>query len=229
MQQVDLSADVFRNPRKQGDIGLAAAIYHYTRLGYEVFAPLTEATRSDLVVIGPEGGPPIRVQCKTSRNRTRAMAFSVGLATAGGNRSWKGTVKTIDATQVDVVFVWCADDSTWLFPADKVAGRRSITCGWGTREFHVGGTEPRSPQRRASANASNTCVDCPATIGPRATRCRSCAASASNTRKFDWPPVADVKALIESEGSYLGAARVLGVSDNAIRKHVERTERAAAA
>lgn len=238
MHQVDLSGAAFKNPRKQGDIGLAAAIYHFSRLGHEVFTPLTEATRSDLIVIPPDGGAPLRVQCKTTRHQTSITSYEVALSTGGGNRSWNGTHKTIDASEVDLVFVWCANDSTWIFPAEHVAGRRTIACGWATREFQVGGPEPSKPKypervsvkgrTRAAAAQRKTCADCPALIGVHATRCRSCAASASNTRKFDWPPVDDIKALIAREGSYLGAARVLGVSDNAVRKYLAKAERVAA-
>lgn len=55
------------NRRKQGDIGVAEAISYYTKQGYALFHPLTEATKVDLIL--EKDGDLRRVQVKTSTSK----------------------------------------------------------------------------------------------------------------------------------------------------------------
>lgn len=62
---------------------------------------------------------------------------------------------------------------------------------------------------------ANLCIDCSKPITQRATRCTPCA----HIAKIQWPPIAELlERLANSNYSKLG--RELGVSDNAIRKHL---------
>ena len=54
-------------------------------------------------------------------------------------------------------------------------------------------------------------------------RCRSCAAKAKDNYKIDWPPREVVIELLGGN-SYASVGRQLGVSDNAVRKFLARTE-----
>jgi PD-(D/E)XK endonuclease len=81
------------NPRRQGDIGEAAAIAWLTRAGYGVWIPLGHSPDVDL--IAQKDDRLFRVQVKTS-TAWRNDRYEVSLATKGGNQSWSGRVKTID-------------------------------------------------------------------------------------------------------------------------------------
>lgn len=64
----------------------------------------------------------------------------------------------------------------------------------------------------------NNCVDCGSTIARRSERCKSCAAKLQPT-KISWPDLKDLLKLLE-EHSFSEVGRILGVSDNAIRKRI---------
>lgn len=65
----------------------------------------------------------------------------------------------------------------------------------------------------------NLCIDCKTPIYRTSTKCRSCDAKRPRKTKIEWP---DIEKLIElvRESSFLGVAKELGVSDNAIRKRI---------
>ena len=63
----------------------------------------------------------------------------------------------------------------------------------------------------------NHCVDCGTIITKHSVRCRKCK---SNTRaKISWPPIDELLTMIRNS-SFLAVSHQLGVSDNAIRKHI---------
>ncbi len=65
------------------------------------------------------------------------------------------------------------------------------------------------------------CQDCPELISSKATRCRSCNGKYSNPDKIKWPTDQQLLRMIE-KGNYSSVGRELGVSDNAIRKHLRK-------
>lgn len=216
--------------RKQGDIGVAEAILYYTKMGYEVFHPLTEATRVDLIVLKDD--KILRVQCKTSTYRPNGNdAYSVALATSGGNRSWNGIKKKITSKEVDIVFMWCDDDSLWVVPAAELDGKTSFSAGKTNRDYCVRGkwTDPdyrKSPdpligpkREYISGGKKYFCVDCGIEISRGSNRCRS-HASKNKSPKTLWPDADELVAMVRST-SYLAVGTSLGVSDNAVRKHLK--------
>jgi hypothetical protein len=87
---------------------------------------------------------------------------------------------------------------------------------------------PCSAKHRArSRKSSPRCRHCGAPTSRGYTQCLSCSAkrrkppSKPRLTKITWPPSEELKARVESE-SYLAVARDLGVSDNAIRKHLRK-------
>lgn len=77
-----------------------------------------------------------------------------------------------------------------------------------------GRNRPRGPKQL------NHCP-CGAVITPQGRHCRSCAARACQPSKITWPSRGELEKRIEAS-SVLGVARELGVSDNAVRKHMRR-------
>ncbi len=147
-----------RNPRRQGDIGEAAAIQWLTEVGAIVSFPLFHSPDYDLVA---EIGCRLhRVQVKTSTRLVRESVFGVQIATNGGNQSWSGQVKRFDPARCDYLFVLVADGRKWFLPAAEITTSTSITLGAKRySEYEVGsGRAVRSPTRidapaRGSAGA----------------------------------------------------------------------------
>jgi hypothetical protein len=163
------------NPRRQGDIGEAAAIHWLTLIGATVSVPLAHSPDYDL--IAEIDGVLRRVQVKTSTHVQRGN-FRVSLATRGGNQSWNGLVKRFDASRCDLLFVLVANGRRWCIPSTAVEGSTAITLG-GQKysEFEVAdsGWPPisaarRIERRRGSAGAGEP--GRPVKSVPRAERVR---------------------------------------------------------
>jgi bifunctional DNA-binding transcriptional regulator/antitoxin component of YhaV-PrlF toxin-antitoxin module len=130
------------HPRRQGDLGEAAAIEWLARIGACVSFPLLHSPDYDL--IADLTGRLLRVQVKTSIcTHGRTGYFAVQLATSGGNQSWSRVIKRFDPSRADYLFVLVADGRRWFIPASEIEGRHSISVG-GTKysEFQIGETEP---------------------------------------------------------------------------------------
>ena len=114
------------NPRRQGDIGEAAAIAWLTRAGFGVWIPLGHSPDADL--IAQRDDRLLRVQVKTS-TALRNDRYEVSLATKGGNRSWSGRVKTIDPSRYEYLFVLVGDGRQWFIPAAQIAAKTMVLLG----------------------------------------------------------------------------------------------------
>jgi hypothetical protein len=127
-------------PRRQGDAGELSAINWFLTKGAYVSLPMFDHPDYDL--IADFGDRVERVQVKTSICWTR-QRFVVQLATRGGNQSWNGTIKYLDATRCDSLFVHVGDGRRWYIPANALGGDSAISLG-GPKyaEFEV---EPGDP------------------------------------------------------------------------------------
>ncbi|MDQ6914854.1 MAG: group I intron-associated PD-(D/E)XK endonuclease [Actinomycetota bacterium] len=114
------------HPRRQGDLGEAAAIDWLTRGGANVLVPLFHSADYDLV--GDYGARLVRVQVKTS-TFFRNGRFEVCVCTAGGNQSWNGIVKRFHPSRCDWLFVLVEGGDRWCIPAGAVDGTTSILVG----------------------------------------------------------------------------------------------------
>jgi PD-(D/E)XK endonuclease len=128
------------HPRRQGDIGEAAAIAWLTRTGFGVWVPLGHSADADL--IAEREDRLLRVQVKTS-TALRNGRYEVSLATKGGNRSWSGRVKTIDPSRYEFLFVLVGDGRQWFIPAAEIAAKTMVLLG-GPKyaAFEVGQPQP---------------------------------------------------------------------------------------
>ena len=113
-------------PRRQGDLGEISAIQWLVSAGACVFVPLVSSPDCDLIA---EWGDRIhRVQVKTS-TCFRKGRFVVALCTRGGNQSWNGIVKHLDATRCDRLFVHVGDGRRWYIPATVLGGGTGLVLG----------------------------------------------------------------------------------------------------
>lgn len=115
-----------RNPRRQGDLGEAAAIQWLTEVGACVSVPLFHSPDYDLVA--ELGGQLHRVQVKTGTH-ARGSGYILQLATCGGNQSWTGLVKRFDPSRYDYLFVLVGDGRRWFIPASEIEGTTNIVLG----------------------------------------------------------------------------------------------------
>jgi len=127
-------------PRRQGNLGEISAIDWLLRAGASVSVPFVSNPDYDL--IADFGESLVRVQVKTSI-AWRGGRYEVTLATRGGNQSWSGLVKRLDASRCDSLFVHVGDGRCWYIPASAVGGGSGIILG-GPKyaEFEV---EPGAP------------------------------------------------------------------------------------
>lgn len=82
---------------------------------------------------------------------------------------------------------------------------------------------PLKPKLTRPPKPPKACLGCKKEISPRATRCKSCNGKALEPDKIEWPSLEELRALVQDH-SYRGAGRILGVSDNAVRKRIRRLE-----
>lgn len=111
------------NPRKQGEIGLAAAINHFVGCGYAVAIPLADNQPWDLVV--DDGTGPLRVQVKTTTARAPSGCFAVKLCTTGGNQSFHRT-KPFDPSATELLFVLTDERDVYVIPTSAVRARNQL-------------------------------------------------------------------------------------------------------
>lgn len=64
------------------------------------------------------------------------------------------------------------------------------------------------------------CKICEKQITQNHSFCQKCAANKNKKFKIIWPPISKILELVNKLG-YCGAGRILGISDNAIRKHIK--------
>jgi PD-(D/E)XK endonuclease len=115
-----------RTPREQGDWGERSAIIWLLQRGAAVFAPVGHSRDVDLIAVFD--GPALRVQVKSCRRR-QGDRWHVMLCTRGGNQSWNGLVKRLDAARYEYLFVAVANGRRWWIPSRIVGGGTGLLLG----------------------------------------------------------------------------------------------------
>ena len=134
-------------PREQGDLGELSAMEWLVSQGARVYIPVFHSPDVDL--IAEVDRQLVRVQVTTC-TFWRADRWCVRVATCGGNQSWNGTVKRLDPTRYDLLFVLVGDGRRWCIPAHAVEGGSHLAVG-GPKyaEFEV---DPGRPIRGKGAS-----------------------------------------------------------------------------
>lgn len=123
-----------KNSRKQGDIGLGAAIAYFTANHFTVSIPLTDNQEYDLVIDRNDGLK--KVQVKTSKHKKDSGSYEVMLKTMGGNKSGR-TVKMFDPIAVDYLFILTDEGIKYLIPTDAETNKATITLGQKYDQYRV--------------------------------------------------------------------------------------------
>ena len=106
----------------QGNVGVARAIYEYTRKGFVVLAPLSDSSKYDLVL--DNGTSLLKVQVKTSRLKALSGGYTVNLKTSGGNTK-TNTIRRRTSGDYDVLFVLTDNGKCWSIPASELGNAGS--------------------------------------------------------------------------------------------------------
>jgi hypothetical protein len=111
----------------QGNIGVARAIYEYTKKGFVVLTPLSDSSKYDLVV--DMNGTLLKVQVKTSRMTSKSGGYVINLKTSGGNTS-HNTIRKREDSDYDLLFVLTETGKCWSIPSKELGeARNSIVVG----------------------------------------------------------------------------------------------------
>jgi hypothetical protein len=139
-------------PRGQGNLGELSAMEWLTRAGACVWRSVFEHPDYDL--IADFDGKLVRVQVKTS-TCFRNGRYELTLATRGGNQSWSGVVKLLDASRCDVVFAHVGDGRRWYIPSSELGGSSGLLLGgpkYAAFEIEPGAPLPARVPRAAQTN-----------------------------------------------------------------------------
>jgi len=98
----------------QGSVGLGVAIAYFLSKGYPVCVPLNDNQPYDLVVDIQDSLK--KVQVKTTRSKSKYGSYLVLLRSIRPNRTGN-TIKKLDTSKVDYVFIHCEDGTKYLIPA----------------------------------------------------------------------------------------------------------------
>src|SRR4051812_22057245 len=149
------------NPNHKGNVAELAFAVEAARLGLEVYSPLTEHGRADLVL--GIAGRLLRVQCKWANRRGDVV--SINLATS--RRSGSGHIRTTySADEIDAIGAYCdALRECFLIPIDVAAGKsvmhlrlaparngQRAALNW-AEQFRLGAVAQLAERRRGTAEA----------------------------------------------------------------------------
>lgn len=113
-----------KNSKRQGNIGIGAAISWFTIQGHTVSIPLTDSQDYDLVIDIDHKLK--KIQVKTTRFKSRKH-YQVNLRVFGGNRSGKQKIKRLNKNTSDLVFVLTESADMYLIPTKHIYQLGSLT------------------------------------------------------------------------------------------------------
>ena len=119
----------------QGNLGLGKAIEYFVSNGYTVSIPLNDTQNCDLVV--EIDGKLNKISVKTSRQTNNGISYSVQLRNTGGNKGGEVRQIPFDNAFCDYLFIYTANEKTYLIPAKEISAKNCICIGVKYSEFEV--------------------------------------------------------------------------------------------
>lgn len=112
--------------RLQGDRGEWSAMSYFAERGASVAYPIGHSPDYDF--IADFASQLLRVQVEASQCFVRDR-YSVTTCTRGGNQSWSGLVKRLDASKFDVLLAVVGDGRRGYIPSEVVEGHTGLLLG----------------------------------------------------------------------------------------------------
>jgi len=106
----------------QGNVGVARAVYEYTKMGYTVLMPLSDSDKYDMIV--DSGEQLLKVQVKTSRCKSPSGGYTINLKTSGGNTK-TNTIRNRNPNDYDLLFALVEDGRCWNIPSVQLGNAGS--------------------------------------------------------------------------------------------------------
>ena len=94
--------------------------------GAGIYFPIGHSPHCDFIAEFDEDLARVQVKTSTCWLRDR---WSVTLCTRGGNRSWNGQVKRLDASRCEYLFVVVGDGRRWCIPTSALTAGSHISLG----------------------------------------------------------------------------------------------------
>ncbi len=117
--------------KQKGSLAVASAISYFVSNRYTVSVPLSDTAKYDLVV--EQDGSFQAVQCKYAGYERSPGIFSVPLYVSGGNRSAGNRRIRYEINDFDLLFVLCANGSSYAIPFETIVGQVTINVGRSSR------------------------------------------------------------------------------------------------
>lgn len=117
--------NLFKNTKKQGDMGLGVAIFHFTNLGQTVAIPLTDSQDYDLIVDLDNSLKKIQIKSCSFKRKY----YEVNLSVKGGNRTSTGNIKRFNNSNCDYLFIVTDKFEKYLIPTKNLLAKCNLVLG----------------------------------------------------------------------------------------------------
>lgn len=161
-----------------------------------------------------------KVQVKTSTNIKKSGSYSFEISRTRFNNG-QSVKKLYTKDEVDYFYLHDIDNNSWLIPFDKVKDQRTIVPAIKFNGYKISTIASSKKQKAKKQKEHIKCDKCNNPLKKRTKTglCRHCYNSQRNT-KIKWPKLSILLDMVDKK-SYSGVGRDLGVSDNAVRKHIK--------
>lgn len=108
----------------QGSIGMSAAIYKLTEMGYRVAIPLVDNQEYDLIV--DIEGDLAKVEVKSTSVKQSSGSWSVQIKKVRPNKT-ENTITGFDNSLVDYMFVYTTEGDCFFIPAEDIDTKNQLS------------------------------------------------------------------------------------------------------
>lgn len=123
----------------QGTIGVSAAIYEYTKMGWCVSIPINDNQPYDLIV--DRGDGPKRVQIKTT-GFLRSNRYQVQLKSVRPNKT-ENIIRNFDHSAVEELFILCENGDCYSIPTTEFKAVSALSLNEDYDKWKVAGKVPK--------------------------------------------------------------------------------------
>jgi hypothetical protein len=124
--------DNCKNTKKQGDIGLGAAIAYFSKIGAVVCLPISDSQDYDLIV--ELDGELKKVQVKTTGS-TNKYSYFVDLRSTGGNSKKNFVLRKGKDIVFDLLFILTEEGTQYIISRDCV--KENVSLGVSCDKYKV--------------------------------------------------------------------------------------------